>query len=363
MFLREKGDIAKTGIIILAHGSRGEKGAVEVPKVLQRIAEGVRPFLSGRVEVIGAALQFNRPSLEEAVELLLTDSVKRIVIMPYFLFPGRHITEHVPQLIENFKRRYPQVQFAIANTLGPDESFVGLTARRIAECAPDLLSVVRMSLVSPQLIEQRSMEIVEGLLPPLELSREERVVVKRLVHTAGDRDLASLIRFQPVATTMALTAIRLGRPIFTDVRMVSVAINRHLAEKFGCEVYCALDELELAKITQEEGSTRSGTAFRVLGERLNEAIVAIGNSPTALLALLELVSSKKVTPALVVGTPVGFVQAKESKEELMKLDIPYISIVGTRGGSALAGAAVNALLGLAERSAFGEKEIRVEGEV
>jgi precorrin-8X/cobalt-precorrin-8 methylmutase len=134
--------------------------------------------------------------------------------------------------------------------------------------------------------------------------------------------------------------------------MVAVAINRHLAERFGCRVYCALDRLEVTRVARDEGGTRSAHAIRLIGRRLHEAIVAIGNSPTALFALIDLITKKKVAPTVVIGMPVGFVQAREAKEELMELDIPYISIVGTRGGSALAAATINALLGLAKRSAF-----------
>ncbi|MBM3119565.1 MAG: hypothetical protein FJ006_08475 [Chloroflexi bacterium] len=338
----------KTGIIVLAHGSRGERGGVDVAEALNKITRGVKAFLPPEVKVIGATLQFNHPSLDEAVESLAAQKVSRVIIMPYFLFLGQHITEHVPKLIERFKCLYPEIQFTVSDNLGTDEYFIDLVAKRIIEAAPELLPRLHVSSSAPESIEQQSLEIVEKLLPPLELSWKERTVVKRLVHTAGDRHLAPLIRFHPTATTSALSAIHSRSPIFTDTRMVAVAINRHLAERFGCEIYCALDGLESAGVGREKCDTRSAAAFRLLTEELNKAIVAIGNSPTALLALLDLIVRKKVTPAVVIGMPVGFVQAREAKEELMKLDIPYISIVGTRGGSALAAATINALLGLAK---------------
>ncbi|MDP2932403.1 MAG: precorrin-8X methylmutase [Chloroflexota bacterium] len=337
-----------TGIVILAHGSRGEKGMTEITEVLRRLSHGVRAFLSADVEVAGASLQFNHPDLDEAVGYLVRQGATRVVIVPYFLFPGRHITEHIPQLVENLKSAYPGTNFNIADNLGLDEYLVDLVAKRILETAPEL-APDGAPHVSPRAIEQQSMAIVERLLPPLDLSPEELTVVKRLVHTAGDRHIASLVRFHPVAITVALAAIRLGRPIFTDVRMAAVAVNGRLAAKFGCPVYCALEELGAADTDHVEGSTRTSAAFHHLGERLNESIVAIGNSPTALLTLVALITQKKVTPAIVIGMPVGFVQAKESKEKLVELDIPYISIAGTRGGSALAAATVNALLGLAGR--------------
>ena len=340
--------MVKTGVVILAHGSRGELGAPEVDETLRRVAIGIKQLLSPGVEAIGAALQFNRPNLEEAVESLITQNVRRLVIAPYFLSPGRHVIEDIPECIEKFKRDYPDIQFVVSDNLGMDESFIDLMVKRITKVVPELRRDGRISSSPPETIEQRSMAIVESILPPLRLPEEERTIVKRLVHTTGDRHLASLVKFHPKVTTVALSAIQSGRPIFTDVRMVAVAIDQNLAKKFGCSIYCALDKPEAIRVAQEEGSTRTAATFRLLNKELDKAIVAIGNSPTALLTLTELIVKKKVTPAIIIGTPVGFIQATEAKEELMKLDIPYITVEGTRGGSAIAAATVNALLRLAE---------------
>ena len=341
--------MAQTGIVILCHGSRGEQGSVEVAETLKRLSEGVKSLLAPGVEVIGAALQFNHPTLEEAVASLAGWGVERIVIVPYFLFTGRHITEDIPELIEKFKRTYPKVQFIAASTLGNDEPLIARVARRIQEAAPELAPDAHLSLASPQDIEQRSMEIVEGLLPPsLKISEDERLVVKHIVHAGGDPQLVPLIRFSSSAVSGGISAMAKGSPIFTDVRMVAAGINRRLAEACGCSVSCAMDEAEGLK----PNTTRAAAAMRHLGTRLNGAIVAIGNAPTALLALLELIDNDGVRPALIVGMPVGFVQARESKDELMKRDIPHITVAGTRGGSTLAVATVNTLLKMAgERNA------------
>ena len=334
----------QTGVVILCHGSRGEQGALEVAETLKRLTEGVKPLLSPGVEVIGAALQFNHPSLEEAAESLVGWGVERIVIMPYFLFSGRHITEHIPELLNKLRGVYPEKQFIMATPLGLEEHFITRVAGRIEEAAPELSLNTRLSLNSPEDIERQSMEIVERLLPPaLNISAEERLVVKHIVHAGGDPQIASLVRFSPSAISSGLSAMAKGSPIFTDVRMVAAGINRHRAEVCRCPVSCAMDESEGLK----PDTTRAAAAMRHLGKRLNGAVVAIGNAPTALLALLDLIDKDGIKPALVVGMPVGFVQAKESKDELMKRDIPYITIAGTRGGSALAVATVNALLKIA----------------
>jgi len=338
----------QTGVIILAHGSRGERGMVEVPETLRRVTDGVKPLLPPGVEVIRAALQFNHPTLEEAVESLAVRGVHRIVIMPYFLFTGRHITEHIPQLIEKFKCLYPGKQFVVANPLGLDEHFIGHVAKRIEEAAPELSLSACITFPSPEAIEQQSLDIVGKLLPPLRnMSREEQAIVKRVVHASGDPQVAVLMKFSPSAIPDGLSAIAKGSPIFTDVQMVAVGINRPLAEACGCSLSCAMDEIRRLKQAKEQNITRAAAAMRHLGKRLNGAIVAIGNAPTALLALLDLVDHKEIRPALVVGMPVGFVQAKESKDELMKRNVPHITVVGTRGGSAMAVATVNALLKMA----------------
>ncbi len=338
----------RTGVIILAHGSRGERGETEVARVLEEVAGGVKALLVPGVEITGAALQFNRPGLEEAVASLVQRGVSRVVIMPYFLFSGKHITEHVPELIEKLKGVYPGRQFVVASPLGVDERFIGHVARRIEEAAPELALDNRDSLIFPGEIEAQSMAIVEKLLPPEEeISGEERVVAKRVVHASGDPEAARLIKFSPSAVSSALDAIAGGRPIFTDVRMVAAGINRRLVGSFGCALACAADEDTAPEGIEKGNVTRSAAAVLHLGDKLDGAIVAIGNAPTALLALLELIDGGAARPALVVGMPVGFVRAKEAKEELMKRDVPFISVAGTRGGSAMAAATVNALLKLA----------------
>ena len=340
------------GVIILTHGSRGEQGIVEVPNLLGRVTDGIKALLPPGVEVIGAALQFNHPALEEAAESLAKRGTERIVIIPYFLLPGRHITEDIPEVIEKLKTIYPKVQFILAKSPELEKHFVAGAADKIAEITPEIWGKLPPPS-SPKAIEQQSLAILEKLLPPLpDISPEELLVVKRIVHASGDPQVALSIKFGPSAIDSGISAIAKGSPIFTDVQMVATGINRKLAESFGCPIACALNETEGGNPVKQPDTTRATAAIYRLGKKLNGAIVAIGNAPTALLALLELIDRKEIKPALVIGMPVGFVQAKESKNELSKRDIPYITILGTRGGSAIAVAAVNALL----KITIGKKE-------
>ena len=202
----------------------------------------------------------------------------------------------------------------------------------------------------PDAIEARSFGIIEGLLGPRAWSPEERQIAVRLVHATGDVAVADQLRVHPQAVEAGRRALTAGREVFTDVNMVAVGINKALLAGLGCRTVCAIDDPEVAAQARAQGTTRAIAAMRVLGPRMDGAIVAIGNAPTALLALLDAVDEGSVRPGVIVGTPVGFVAAIESKAELMRRQVPYVTVEGTRGGSAVAAAIVNALLRLAQGS-------------
>jgi len=335
--------LIKTGIIILAHGSRGERSAV--PEILKRITEGLKRYLSPETRITGASLQFNHPNLDEAAEDLINEGIKQIIISPYFLFTGRHITEDVPENIVNLQKRHPEVQFTLTANLGFHESLIELMAGNIIQASPDLSPDITTLPVAPDKIEEQSLKIVDRILSP-ELMGNERTVAMRVVHAGGDPSLANLIRFSPSAVEDGIAALKKGASIFTDVRMVSTGISKRLVEGFGGSVICALDDIPAAK-NKDQNLTRAAAGMYRLDSKLNSTIIAIGNAPTALLAVLDMIDHRNLRPALVIGMPVGFVQARESKAALIKRSISFITIEGTRGGSPLAAAAVNAILRLA----------------
>ena len=195
-------------------------------------------------------------------------------------------------------------------------------------------------------IERQSFRIIKGLLPDLKLSPQEIQVVTRIVHTFGEPDIARQVLFHPQSIDTAIKALLEGRTIFTDVRMVAVGIKSKLAATLGCQIQCALD-LAIDDENEAAGITRTARAMRSLGYKLDGSLVAIGNAPTALLALLDMVEEGKASPAIIIGMPVGFVAATEAKMELAKRNTPFITIQGTRGGSTVTAATVNALMLLA----------------
>lgn len=202
--------------------------------------------------------------------------------------------------------------------------------------------------LGPHEIERRSMEIIDALLPVECCDGEQRPVVMRLVHTAGDPELAALVRFSPGAVEAGVGALRTGATVATDTQMVKLGINDGRLRQFGGECVCAIADPDVAEEARRSGRTRAACAMRKLGPRFDGGIVAVGNAPTALREVLTLADGGGARPALVIGMPVGFVDAAESKDALMRSGLTWIAIEGTRGGSPLAAATVNALLRLAE---------------
>lgn len=203
-------------------------------------------------------------------------------------------------------------------------------------------------MTDPRAIEQKSMAIIEESLPGLfKRPAGEREIIKRVVHTTGDVSIADLVVIHPGAVESGLMAIKAGKTVVTDINMLKAGINSGRLESFGMAARCYISDPAVAEEARREGLTRAMVAMRRAAMEAAGGIIAIGNAPTALFALCELIERGKAAPALVVGTPVGFVGAKESKEALLELSVPSITIPGTRGGSAIAAAVVNALLYLA----------------
>ena len=209
------------------------------------------------------------------------------------------------------------------------------------------MSLVEKYALSPSEIDRESLRIVEGSLPDsLALSDHERYVVSRIVRAEGDPLISLDIRFSPGAVDQGIAALTDRADVITDVRMVETGVSKALLRSHRITTRCQIDTPEVAARAQREGTTRSVAAIRELAPYLNGAVVAVGNAPTALLALLDLVQEGTASPRLIIGMPVGFVACAESKDELAQGPTPYITVEGRRGGSSAAAATVNALLSL-----------------
>ncbi len=214
---------------------------------------------------------------------------------------------------------------------------------------------IRRFLASPlsgEEIEARSMERIEEEAGPHSFGPEEWQVVRRMIHTAGDFGLIDLVKFSPGAISHGIEALRSGRPIYVDSRMIQsgLSLKRLQAVYKGyqaSDIVCRVDDEEIFEKARRQKLPRSLFAVQKAKPILDGGLVVFGNSPVGLLELSRLIQEEKIRPALVIAMPVGFVHVIESKEELMSLDIPFIALSGRRGGSPLAVSVVHALCTIA----------------
>ena len=208
-----------------------------------------------------------------------------------------------------------------------------------------MTSMKPMDVTGPMDIENESMRIIEAEVPePRAFAGLEWLVVRRMIHTSADFEMLDLVRFSPGAVEAGVAALAGGCRVFTDTEMARCAIPVRRMEPLGCTVTCLMNDPEVAERARREGITRARAAVDKAAQDMAGGIVVVGNAPTALLRLMELLDGGLAAPALVVGMPVGFVNAAESKDLLSRrTDVPFVTIRGRKGGSPLAGCVVNAL--------------------
>ena len=196
-----------------------------------------------------------------------------------------------------------------------------------------------------QSIEDESMQIIENEIGPHSYNEQEWPIVRRIIHSTADFDFArdNKIIFQKDAIKNGLEALKNGSSIVVDVNGIIGLLNKQNPKDFGNNVICNISEPSIMEAAKEAGKTRAQMSMRIAKEDMNGRIVVIGNAPTALLEVMEMIREGITKPALVIGIPVGFVSAVDSKEELAKMDITFITNQGRKGGSPCASAIVNAL--------------------
>jgi len=196
-----------------------------------------------------------------------------------------------------------------------------------------------------QSIEDESMQIIENEIGNHPYNEQEWPIVRRVIHSTADFDFArdNKIIFHNDAIKNGLDALKNGCSIVVDVNGIVGLLNKQNPKDFGNDVICNISEPSLMEAAKKEGKTRAQMSMRITKEEINGGIVVVGNAPTALLEIMEMIREGITKPALVIGIPVGFVSAVESKAELAKMDIPFITNQGRKGGSPCAAAIVNAL--------------------
>ncbi|MDI6617062.1 MAG: precorrin-8X methylmutase [Clostridiales bacterium] len=203
-----------------------------------------------------------------------------------------------------------------------------------------------MYINDPAEIEKRSMEIIGREIGDTRFDGDELTIVKRMIHTTGDFDYKNIAVFRNDAVESGVKLLKHGCRIFTDTRMAWSGINKRAVERSGSVLKCYIDDERAAHMAKENGTTRSYAAVEIASREAVDMFV-IGNAPTALCRVGELIEEGKINPSLVIGVPVGFVEAAESKEYIRKFDVPSITTSGPKGGSNVAASIVNALLYMA----------------
>ena len=198
--------------------------------------------------------------------------------------------------------------------------------------------------IQPMDIEQRSFEIITELLGQRRLDPENELVIKRVIHTTADFEYADSLAFSEHAVQKGLEALRAGCDIVTDTQMAKAGINKTALARLGGQVHCFISDPDVAREAKDLGITRAAVSMERAAQLEKPCIFAIGNAPTALLTLRTLLDEGRVSPALIIGVPVGFVNVVESKEQILTAGAPYIVARGRKGGSNVAAAICNALL-------------------
>lgn len=325
---------AKKGFLVVAHGSRKDTANEQVFKVVDKLK---KYFQTDMIEP--ALMELADPSIDDGITALAKKGIDELVVYPFFLFKGMHFLKDIPEIIEeNLAALDRKVPYKMLDPIGMHPDIFDIVKDMMYD---EVMGSLEFSEVAPEKIEDRSMELIETFLEEGDILEDRRPVVKRVIHTTGDFDFLRSMVFHDDAMSEGMRAIGEKRAIYTDVTMIQSGINK----RFGHEVSCILNDPDVIKLAEEENITKAAAGIKSLGHKLDGNIVAIGNAPTSLVTLVDMIKNDGVRPALVVGIPVGFVNAKESKAYLTtQTKVPYITNKGAKGGSTVAAAIVNAFI-------------------
>lgn len=201
-------------------------------------------------------------------------------------------------------------------------------------------------IVRPMEIEKRSFEMISGILESegVALDPENELVIKRVIHTTADFEYVKNLVFSEHAVGIGIEALKNGCDIVTDTQMAKSGISKTTLAKLGGEVHCFMSDEDVAQEARARGVTRAAVSMEKAAGLEKPLIFAVGNAPTALIALDELIKAGRLAPKLIIGVPVGFVNVVESKELIIASSVPHIVARGRKGGSNVAAAIVNAML-------------------
>jgi precorrin-8X/cobalt-precorrin-8 methylmutase len=323
-------------VILMGHGSpRKEANTIHlIAKLLQDKLYPVRTEECVKVSY----LQFADPDIMTAIKGCVEEGATRVILHPFFLSPGVHVTRDIPEMIAWARRLFPHVEFIYTEPLGTHEKLVEIVAERIRSAV----------FSTPPDIEARSFAVIDEETDLSDVPAEQLPIVHRVIHATADFDFKDSLIFGNDAVKTGVEAIRTGKDIVTDVEMVRTGISKKLLGRWGGKVTCAIADDDVAYRSGETGKTRAELAIEKTFPGC-AGIVVVGNAPTALLKAIELVGAlpEGSPKPLLIGVPVGFVKALESKALLAVQKFPFITNLSRKGGTPVAVAIVNALLKMA----------------
>jgi len=348
-------------LVLIGHGSKLSHNREN----LMQIAEILRAKSRFKTVEISFMIR-DTPTIPEAIEKVVKQGIKKIVLVPAFLAAGVHTTQEIPELIgmkdKDLQLSDRGIQLFYGEPIGADECVAVILEEKALKAlgektehqhAAFSTSVDEKAKTPTDLrnIYDKSMSLIRPEIKnELRNASEKNIpIIERVVHTTADPEFAKLLVISEDAVDSGISAIKAGANVITDVKMVKAGINEGRVRRFGGKTLSYIDDPRALKLAENEKLTRAAASMRLAAEDgIDGAIILIGNAPTAVFELADLIAKRKAKPALIVATPVGYVGAAESKKVVETLPVPFITNRGRKGGSAVAAAIFNALLGMAE---------------
>jgi precorrin-8X/cobalt-precorrin-8 methylmutase len=340
------------GLILAGHGSEFSSYKENINE-LAAIIRKRSPFMI----VKSGFMELNNPSIRDACSSAVEEGAEKLVVVPVLLASSRHTMEDIPRLLGMKKGqsrgtlfiKEREVQVAYCDPIGADSRLAEIILDRATTALEDFgfgRTIESMNNAGNEIFEY-SMSIIRQLLAKDFETMDPHTVpiVERVVHATAEPEFARLLTFSKDSVKFGLEALKDGADIVVDVKMVESGINARMVQRFGSRVLTYTEDERTISLAERTKITRTAAAMQIAAaEGLDGDIIIIGNSPTAALAVADIVKQGIAKPAVVIATPVGFVKAAESKEKISTLSVPYIITRGVKGGSAVAVAIMNALL-------------------
>ncbi|MEM3437572.1 MAG: sirohydrochlorin nickelochelatase [Nitrososphaerales archaeon] len=346
----------KIGLVLIGHGSKLPYNKEN----LEKLASILRKKSRFKIVEVSFIVR-DSPKIQEAIENVIKQGVKKIVLIPTFLAHGVHTEQDIPEILglkkEESMLKTQGVEIIYGEPLGSDERIAEIIEEKALralgqECSEAHIKRDESTFTASDKMFNTSISLVKQVLGDIleDIPEVHAIIIERVVHATANPEFAKLLLISEKAVEAGVNAIKSGSNVIVDVKMVKAGINEARLKRFGGRILTYIDDERAIELAKHESITRAAAAMRLaINNGIDGSIIIIGNSPTAAFELANAVKQGLIKPALIIATPVGFIGASESKEAISHLPIPFIIVNGPKGGSTIAVAIFNALLSIAER--------------